>query len=88
MNRIHAIVLSVVAVLAFWAGWEWRDRSADVVVAERDKVDAQAGEQAVTQARQTDHATSANTAKVEQRAVQQDAQRDDTFRTIEGEATR
>lgn len=35
---------------AFWAGWEWRDRSADLKIMHRDLIEARAGNDALAKA--------------------------------------
>lgn len=86
--QIRLAILAAAAALSFWAGWEWRDRSADVTIAERDTKDAQAQTQAVTQARTDDHATQQGATAVEEQRVEQDAKREATFQSIDREVFR
>ena len=57
MNRLAIAIIAFVVWtgLSFWAGREWRDRSADLTAAERDKADATAVTEAVQDARQAEH---------------------------------
>lgn len=53
--QLKLAIAAVALVLSFWAGWEWRDRSADVATSEQKAgaaLGALAGEQA---ARATEH---------------------------------
>lgn len=53
MNRIY-IALALV-ILAFWAGWEWRDRSADLTVATGEATQAMAVVDQVNATRAVEH---------------------------------
>ncbi|WP_093534269.1 hypothetical protein PWP89_13040 [Stenotrophomonas rhizophila] len=53
MNRIY-IALALV-LLAFWAGWEWRDRSADLKVATGEATQAMAVVDQVNATRAVEH---------------------------------
>ena len=57
MNRLAIAIIAFVVWtgLSFWAGREWRDRSADLTAAERDKADITAVVEAVQDARTTEH---------------------------------
>lgn len=79
---IRLAVTAILCALSWWGGWEWRDRSADVTIAERDRDDAKAGEQAVTQTLKTDRKSQADTAPIAQQAEQRAAERDQNFDTI------
>ncbi len=53
MNRIY-IALALV-ILAFWAGWEWRDRSADLTAATGEATQAMAVVDQVNATRAVEH---------------------------------
>jgi len=66
MNRAPialAVVLGLMAA-SFWAGREWRDRSADLTESRRDTSDAQAGQKAEQAARGTEQKTAAALAEI------------------------
>lgn len=53
MNRIY-IALALV-ILAFWAGWEWRDRSADLTVATGEAMQTMAVVDQINATRAVEH---------------------------------
>lgn len=85
---IRFALVALLCVLSWWAGWEWRDRSADLTVAERDRDDAKAVGEAVTEARTEDLASQAGTSPVEQQRVEQQAQVQTEFKYITREVIR
>lgn len=84
-KQIQALVLLAAVLLSFWAGWEWRDRSADLTVAKRDTADAQGATVAVTAARAGDHANNATAATTEQARVTAAARTDGAFSAIDNQ---
>lgn len=53
MNRLYIAIALV--ILAFWAGWEWRDRSADLTMANADLKQAVAVVDQVNDTRAIEH---------------------------------
>lgn len=47
---VKLAILAVLLALSFWAGWEWRDRSADLKIMHRDLIEARAGNDALAKA--------------------------------------
>ena len=57
MSRLTIAGLLLLVSLSFWAGWEWRDRSADVATAEGERAAAQGEAKAQGSARKAEQAT-------------------------------
>ena len=55
MIRAYVAAAALLAGLSFWAGWEWRDRSADLAESRQAAQQAQAETKAVESARATEH---------------------------------
>lgn len=55
MNRLYAAAAALLVGLSFWAGWEWRDRSADLAQSRQATKQAQAETKAVETARSAEH---------------------------------
>ena len=51
MIRAYVAAAALLAGLSFWAGWEWRDRSADLAISKQALKQAQAETKAVESAR-------------------------------------
>ncbi len=52
--QLKLAIAAVLLALSFWAGWEWRDRSADVATATRNTSDARTEVKAQSDARATE----------------------------------
>ena len=64
MIRAYAAAAALLAGLSFWAGWEWRDRSADLAES-RQEVKQLAGQvEAVQDARQEEQAQAGKLAEI------------------------
>lgn len=57
MSRLTIARLLLLVSVSFWAGWEWRDRSADVATAEGEQAAAQGEAKAQGSARNAEQAT-------------------------------
>lgn len=55
MNRLYAAAAALLVGLSFWAGWEWRDHSADLAQSRQATKQAQAETNAVVSARSAEH---------------------------------
>jgi len=55
VNRVYAAAAALLVGLSFWAGWEWRDRSADLAQSRQATKQAQAETKAVETARSAEH---------------------------------
>lgn len=55
--QVRLLLAAVLLVAAFWSGWEWRDRSADLAAAERELALAQAEAKSQSGARKAEQAT-------------------------------
>lgn len=55
MIRLYALLAAAALGLSFWAGWEWRDRSADLTVANADLKQAVAVVDQVNDTRAIEH---------------------------------
>ena len=55
MIRAYLAAAALLAGLSFWAGWEWRDRSADLAESRQAAQQAQAETKAVESAREVEH---------------------------------
>jgi hypothetical protein len=55
VNRLYAAAAALLVGLSFWAGWEWRDRSADLAQNRQATKQAQAETNAVVSARSAEH---------------------------------
>jgi len=55
MNRLHLALAIGLAIASFWAGWEWRDRSADLSVSQGQTKQAVAVVAQVQSARAIEH---------------------------------
>ena len=66
MARVYAAMIAAVllAVASFWAGWEWRDRSADLAESQARTVAAEAQASAVQAARAVEQSQAAALAKI------------------------
>ncbi|WP_315388728.1 hypothetical protein [uncultured Stenotrophomonas sp.] len=64
MNRIYIGVAIALVTLAFWAGWEWRDRSADLAVANADLKQAVAVVDQVNDTRAIEHTQAQDVAAI------------------------
>lgn len=62
MNRLYIAIALV--ILAFWAGWEWRDRSADLTRANADLQQAVAVVDQVNDTRAIEHAQARDVAVI------------------------
>lgn len=62
--HIRLIAAVVLLAIGFWAGWEWRDRSADLSAAEAATAAWQHAEQAQRDARTSEQATGQNLATI------------------------
>ena len=63
MIRVYAAAAALLVGLSFWAGWEWRDRSADLAQSRQATKQARAETQAVETARSAEHQQSDTLAK-------------------------
>lgn len=64
MIRAYVAAVALLAGLSFWAGWEWRDRSADLAISKQALKQAQAETKAVESASETEHAQAAKLAEI------------------------
>ena len=66
MNRaaIYIAALAILLASAFWAGWEWRDRSADIRQLRADLKFATAANDALVETLETERAAAAKMAQV------------------------
>lgn len=66
MNPIALRLILIVAGLgsSFWAGWEWRDRSADLAESQAQTAQANAAVQQTNQARNVERATATDLAAI------------------------
>lgn len=55
MIRVYAAAAALLVGLSFWAGWEWRDRSADLDQSRQAAKQARAETKAVESARTAEH---------------------------------
>ena len=55
MNRVHLALVIALAIVSFWMGWEWRDRSADLNVSLGETKQAEAAVAQVQSARTIEH---------------------------------
>lgn len=87
-TTIRIALVAILCSLSWWAGWEWRDRSADVTIAQRDAADATGATKAITEARTDDKAGQAGASTVEHERVEQQAQAATEFKYITREVIR
>lgn len=64
MIRVYAAAAALLVGLSFWAGWEWRDRSADLAESRQATKQAQAETRAVETARSAEHKQADTLAKI------------------------
>lgn len=90
MTRLHLRLLlaALMCALSAWGGWEWRDRSADVTTAERDRDDAAAAVVVIADARAADLAGQADAGAAEGAAIQQQQEAKTEYRYITREVVR
>ena len=55
MNRVYAAAAALLVGLSFWAGWEWRDRSADLADSRKKVAESRAETAAHVAARTAEH---------------------------------
>lgn len=55
MNRVHVALVVGLAIVSFWVGWEWRDRSADLNASLGETKQAVAAVAQVQSARAIEH---------------------------------
>lgn len=55
MNRVHLALAIGLAIVSFWMGWEWRDRSADLNISLGEMRQAEAAVAQVQSARTIEH---------------------------------
>ena len=64
MIRAYAAAAALLAGLSFWAGWEWRDRSADLAESRKEAAESRAETAAHVAARTAEHEQAAKLAEI------------------------
>lgn len=85
---IAIVIIAAWTSAAFFAGWEWRDRSCDLASVTDQRDQAQAQTEAVVEAREDDKASQAVASEVEEDRVEAEAKTEDQFKIIYREVVR